>query len=116
MEQFRNIGLMGRPGNTVVVDTLEYLHHFLEGRGLKVIYDEDTAALMQLPGLQVCTRSMLGEACDLGHCSRWRWFFFARGAFLEPVSISPFLVSIAAGWASSRMYRPTKLKKKLVPY
>jgi NAD+ kinase len=65
MEQFRNVGLMGRPGNTSVVDTLEYLHHFLEGRGLKVIYDEDTALLMQRPGLQVCSRSMLGEACDL---------------------------------------------------
>lgn len=65
MEQFRNVGLMGRPGNLGVVDTLEYLQHFLEGRGLKVIYDEDTASLMQRPGLQVCSRSMLGEACDL---------------------------------------------------
>lgn len=65
MEQFRNVGLIGRPGNTTVVDTLDYLQRFLEGRGLHVIYDEDTAALMQRPGLQVGTRNVLGEASDL---------------------------------------------------
>lgn len=65
MEQFRNVGLMGRPGNATVVDTLEYLLDFLEGRGVKVIFDEDTAALMSRPGLQTGTRAMLGEACDL---------------------------------------------------
>lgn len=65
MEHFRNIGLIGRPGNTTVVDTLEYLQQFLEGRGIHVIYDEDTASLMQRSDLQVCTRSMLGEVADL---------------------------------------------------
>ncbi len=65
MESFRNIGLMGRPGNASVVDTLDDLRRFLEGRGLKVIFDEDTAELMQVNGLQVCTKAMLGEVCDL---------------------------------------------------
>lgn len=66
MEQFRNVGLMGRPGNTSVSDTLEYLLHFLEGRGVKVIFDEDTAAVLpHRSDLQVGTRAMLGEACDL---------------------------------------------------
>lgn len=65
MENFRNVGLIGRPGNTTVADTLEYLQRFLEGRGIKVIYDEDTAALLSRPGLQVGTRAQLGEACDL---------------------------------------------------
>jgi len=65
MEQFRNIGLMGRPGNTTVVDTLEYLRDRLILRGLHVILDEDTAALMPDSGLQVCSRAMLGESCDL---------------------------------------------------
>ena len=50
MEQFRNVGLMGRPGNTGVVDTLEYLLHFLEARGHKVIFDEDTASVIARPG------------------------------------------------------------------
>lgn len=65
MEPFRNIGLMGRPGNATVADTLEYLLQFLERRGVKVIVDEDTAAVLPRPGLQVCTCGMLGEACDL---------------------------------------------------
>ncbi len=65
MEQFRNVGLIGRPGNTTVADTLDYLLRFLEGRGVKVIFDEDTAAVMSRPGLQVCSRAMLGEVCDL---------------------------------------------------
>lgn len=66
MEQFRNVGLMGRPGNTAVADTLEYLLRFLEGRGVKVIFDEDTAAVLpHRADLQVGTRSMLGEVCDL---------------------------------------------------
>lgn len=66
MEQFRNVGLMGRPGNTSVSDTLEFLLRFLEGRGIKVIFDEDTAAVLPHRGdLQVGTPGMLGEACDL---------------------------------------------------
>jgi NAD+ kinase len=67
MEQFRNIGLMGRPGNSSVVDTLDYLRRYLQLQGLNVILDEDTAALMPdaAAGLQVCSRNLLGEACDL---------------------------------------------------
>jgi NAD+ kinase len=65
MDHFRNIGLIGRPGNSTVVDTLEYLHRFLEKRSRRVIYDEDTAAMMSTSGLQVASRSALGEAADL---------------------------------------------------
>ncbi len=66
MEQFRNVGLMGRPGNTSVSDTLEFLLRFLESRGIKVIFEEDTAAVLpHRSDLQVGTPGMLGEACDL---------------------------------------------------
>lgn len=66
MEQFRNVGLIGRPGNTTVADTLEELQRFLESRSIKVIFDEDTAAMLpHRSDLQVGTRTMLGEACDL---------------------------------------------------
>lgn len=65
MEQFRNIGLMGRPGNATVADTLEYLLQFLERRCVKVIVDEDTAVVLPRSDLQVCARGMLGEVCDL---------------------------------------------------
>lgn len=66
MEQFRNVGLVGRPGNTTVSDTLEYLQRFLTERGIRVIFDEDTAAMLpHRNDLQVGARSMLGEVCDL---------------------------------------------------
>lgn len=66
MDAFRNVGLMGRPGNTTVADTLEYLLQFLQGRGIRVILDEATAAMLPHRGnLQVGTPGMLGEACDL---------------------------------------------------
>lgn len=65
MELFRNIGLMGRPGNAAVADTLNDVHCYLEAQGLRVIYDEDTAALVPRDDLQVCSRQALGEATDL---------------------------------------------------
>lgn len=65
MEAFRNIGLMGRPGNTAVADTLEQLHQFLSASGRHVIYDDDTAKLIKRSDVQVCSKTLLGEACDL---------------------------------------------------
>lgn len=62
---FRNIGLLGRPGNTAVADTLTEVHRYLELQGRHVIYDQDTADLMPRTDLQVCSRHALGEACDL---------------------------------------------------
>lgn len=65
MDSFRNIGLMGRPGNVAVADTLHDVHVFLEAEGRHVIYDEDTARLTGRQDLQICSRQDLGEACDL---------------------------------------------------
>ncbi len=62
---FRNIGLIGRPGKRSVVDTLQRLHDFLEARGLKPIYDEQTAQLADPGPAQVVSRALLGEVCDL---------------------------------------------------
>lgn len=62
---FRNIGLIGRPGKRSVVDTLQRLHDFLEARGLKPIYDEQTAQLAHPVPAQVVSRALLGEVCDL---------------------------------------------------
>lgn len=64
-DSFRNIGLIGRPGRSSVIDTLNLLEQYLHHAGLTVIYDEDTAKLMEREGLQVCSRSLLGEVCDL---------------------------------------------------
>jgi NAD+ kinase len=43
-DSFRNIGLVGRPHSSLVVDTLNLLEEYLIHEGLTVIYDEDTAA------------------------------------------------------------------------
>ena len=64
-DSFRNIGLIGRPDRASVVDTLNLLEQYLLQEGLTVIYDEGTATLMQREGLQVCSRALLGEVCDL---------------------------------------------------
>ena len=56
-DSFRNIGLVGRPHSSLVVDTLNLLEEYLICEGLTVIYDEDTAKLMHKTGLQVSSRA-----------------------------------------------------------
>ena len=63
--QFRNIGLIGRPDKHSVVDSLRMIYQYLVDRGLNPIFDETTAALVTLPDVQVVSRKMLGETCDL---------------------------------------------------
>lgn len=65
MEQFRNIGLIGRRGSAKVIDSIRHLKKFLLEKNLNVILEEETAE--SLPGhrLQICTKKMLGETCDL---------------------------------------------------
>ncbi|GAB2784777.1 NAD(+) kinase [Halomonas shantousis] len=65
MEQFRNIGLIGRLGSARVVDTLKRLIRFLNDRGLNVILEERTATVLLNHGQQEASRRMLGEICDL---------------------------------------------------
>lgn len=64
-DSFRNVGLIGRPQSALVVDTLNLIEDYLIQEGLTVIYDEDSAQLMQKAGLQVSSRALLGEVCDL---------------------------------------------------
>ena len=64
-DNFRNIGLIGRPGRSSVIDTLNLLEQYLLSEGLTVIYEDNTAQLMQREGLQVSSRLLLGEVCDL---------------------------------------------------
>ena len=65
MEQFRNIGLIGRRGSAKVLDSVRQLKEFLLSKHLNVILEEDTAE--SLPGhhQQISAKKMLGEVCDL---------------------------------------------------
>ncbi len=62
---FRNIGMIGRPGKRSVVETLQVLHAYLLERGLNPFYDEQTARLTAQASVQVVSRNLMGEACDL---------------------------------------------------
>lgn len=64
MDQFRNIGVMGRDG-AGVVESLHVLTTFLASRDLNVILEENIAELLPGHDLRVCTRKMIGEICDL---------------------------------------------------
>jgi NAD+ kinase len=65
MDQFRNIGLIGRMGSVQVVDTLRRLKKFLVAEGYHLIIEENIAALMPGHGLQASSVKMMGEVCDL---------------------------------------------------
>ncbi|AZZ91491.1 MULTISPECIES: NAD(+) kinase [unclassified Hahella] len=65
MEQFRNIGLLGRMGSVQVVETLKRLKNYLVGEGYAVILEEATAAVLPGHNVQVSSKKMLGEICDL---------------------------------------------------
>lgn len=65
-EGFRNIGLIGRPGSSALVEeTLMSLIAFLEKRGMQILLDEATSTQLPSSEHQRAKRKMLGEVCDL---------------------------------------------------
>ncbi|AKX56425.1 NAD(+) kinase [Thiopseudomonas alkaliphila] len=65
MEQFRNIGIIGRMGSAKVLETIRRLKRYLLSRHLHVILEDTIAELLPGHHLQTCSRKMLGEICDL---------------------------------------------------
>lgn len=65
MDQFRNIGIIGRMGSVKVVETLRQLKHYLISNNYQVIIEEDTSTMVPGHGLQVASKKLLGEICDL---------------------------------------------------
>lgn len=65
MENFRNVGLIGRPGSDEVVQTLRHAIALLQERGCNIILDADIEHLLGHHGLQVGDRKILGESADL---------------------------------------------------
>jgi NAD+ kinase len=52
MEQFRNIGIIGRLGSSQVLDTVRRLKRFLLDRHLHVILEDTIAEVLPGHGLQ----------------------------------------------------------------
>lgn len=64
-KSFRNIGLIGRPGKSSVVETLSTIYQFLVERGLRPVFDQQTAELGHFENVQISSRAQLGNVCDL---------------------------------------------------
>lgn len=62
---FRNIGLVGRMGKSSVVATLSLIYQHLLEKGYHAVFDQETAYLLDLKAVQVVSRPLLGEVCDL---------------------------------------------------
>lgn len=65
MDEFRNIGLIGRLNSSRVVDTVKRLSRYLFDEGYNVILDERIAEVMPGHNMQTCKVNLLGEICDL---------------------------------------------------
>jgi NAD+ kinase len=65
MEQFRNIGIIGRLGSSQVLETVRRLKRFLLDRQLHVVLEESIAEVVPGHNLQIASRRILGEVCDL---------------------------------------------------
>jgi NAD+ kinase len=65
MDQFRNIGVIGRMGSVKVVESLRQLKQYLTSNNYHVIIEEDTSSMLPGHGLQVASKKLLGEICDL---------------------------------------------------
>ncbi|WP_426417890.1 NAD(+) kinase [Aestuariirhabdus sp. LZHN29] len=65
MEQFRNVGIIGRLGGSEVVDTLNRLLEFLDKRDLNIILEQSLTGVLPDRNLQSGSYKMLGEVCDL---------------------------------------------------
>ncbi len=65
MAEFTSIGAIGRPGHNGAVETLQRLITFLEGKGRKVVLDDLTAGMMQLPKARAVPVEELAGHCDL---------------------------------------------------
>ena len=65
MEEFRNIGIIGRLGSKKVIETVRRLKRYLVEEGYHVILQDRIADVMPGHGMQVCTQKLLGEICDL---------------------------------------------------
>ena len=64
-KSFRNIGLIGRPDKSSVVETLSLIHDHLLHLGLYPVFDQETAKLVPYANTQSVSRNLLGEVVDL---------------------------------------------------
>lgn len=64
-QEFNHIGIIGRIGSDLVLESVKNIAAFLLKRQLQVILEEEIAELWPHHGLQVSPRIMIGKMCDL---------------------------------------------------
>lgn len=65
MNSFKTIGLVGRQGNPQVVESVVAAAAYLTQRGIRLVVEEGTAAMLSPCSHPVKSRSALGKMCDL---------------------------------------------------
>ena len=63
--QFRNIGLIGRVDSDLVRQSVQALVELLQQRELTVVLEEETSKALDSHRLQVASRKLIGEICDM---------------------------------------------------
>lgn len=64
-ERFKNIGIIGKPADPRVADTVARLSEHLIASGRRVLVERESLGLVDVAGVESVHRADLGEACDL---------------------------------------------------
>ncbi len=65
MQLFKTIGIIGKPSDTRIADTLGVLYHFLKRNHYSIVMDFHTAELLPGMDVEVCAIDRIGQYCDL---------------------------------------------------
>ena len=63
--QFKTIGIIGKPSDASIADTLITLFQFLTEQHFKVVIAENSAAFINDSSIETYPLEVLGEHCDL---------------------------------------------------
>lgn len=62
---FNTIGIIGKPSDPTIADTLSTLYHYLTKRHFRVFVDTNSARFSGVPSPETCPISEMGLNCDL---------------------------------------------------
>ena len=65
MAKFSSVGILARRGNRNIVDSVVSLEQFLRARGVDIVVENSTAAMLDTCPYPVAERRAMGSLCDL---------------------------------------------------
>ena len=65
VENFKQIGIIGKYADSSVSETLRALSDYLQSRDISILLDDATAEVWPDHGLQIANREQLGRKCDM---------------------------------------------------